>query len=294
LGAEGETYWKALWDDSGMYIIIVANDDVWYPYSGTGNAYEFDKIELYFDTNYVLEDGVGGQAGATGNRQIAPDPNLEKLDGELLTQTILGGVVKYAYKVENPKWTTEWFIPWESIPDKDGNLFDKTGTMGFDVDITDNDNDGAGRKRAMWSNVGAKDENWNNMDDAGHITFEGAEPGIDITKITISGPQEITADNGTVQLAAAIEPADATQTYKWIISGGTGQATVTKEGLVQGLRNGTVLVKAVSADNFFESNELTINVSNQVVTHFESSFIKDGDFTQGTGTTPSSVWSAPQ
>lgn len=290
LGEEGETYWKALWDEEGMYIIIVTNDDVWYPYSGTGDAYTYDKIELYFDTNYVLDDGVGGRTGTDGHRQIAPDPDLTQLNGEMKTLTIQDGIVKYAYKVDDPAWTTEWFIPWTAIPDKDGNVFDKQGVMGFDVDITDNDNDGAGRKRAMWANVGAIDENWNNMNDAGHLTFEGAEPSIDITSITISGGQEITMDNGTVQLAAAITPENATQPYKWVISGGTGQATITKDGLVQGVRDGTVLVKAVSADNFTESNELTITVSNQRVTHFESSFIKDGDFTQGTGTAPSPVW----
>ncbi|MGE5394333.1 MAG: sugar-binding protein [Candidatus Saccharibacteria bacterium] len=296
LGPEGTTYWKALWDDNGMYIIIVANDDVWFPYSGTGNAYEFDKIELYFDTNYVLDDHVGGQNQATGNRQIAPDPTLDKLDGETLTQTILGGDVKYAYKVENPKWTTEWFVPWTSIPDGEGNLFDKTGTMGFDVDITDNDNDGAGRKRAMWSNIGTVAENWSNMDDAGHLTFEGAQPGIDITKITISGPATITTDNGTAQLAAVIEPANATQGYKWQVTNGTGMATVSSTGLVTALRNGTVMVKAVSSDNFVSSNELTITISGQRISYDEINLFKNGFFNKGAngleswGVNPAADW----
>lgn len=290
LGAEGTTYWKALWDDDGMYIIIVANDDVWFPYSGTGDAYRFDKIELYFDTNYVLDDHVGGQNQATGNRQIAPDPTLDKLDGEMLTQTILGGEVKYAYKVENPKWTTEWFVPWTSIPDGEGNLFDKTATMGFDVDITDNDNDGVGRKRAMWSNIGTVAENWSNMDDAGHLTLEGAEPGVDITKITISGPTEITTDNGTAQIAVALEPANATQGYKWELTNETGLATITNTGLLSALKDGTVKVKAVSSDNFVSSNELTITISGQHTTLYEVSYIKDGDFTMGTATSQSSYW----
>lgn len=281
VGDEGTTYWKMVWDEFGVYIIIVVNDDVWFPYSGTGDAYTFDKIELYFDTNYILDDATGGRDQATGNRQIAPDPDLTKLDGGLKTQTILGGEVQYAYKVEDPAWTTEWFVPWESIPDKDGSVFDKTGVMGFDVNIADNDNDGAGRKRMLWSNDGTRgvaDENWNNMDEAGHLTFEGADPGVNINAITISGEQDITTDNGTVQLVAAIDPVDATQAHKWVITSGTGLATVSKDGVVQAIKNGTIKVKAYSADNFVESNEVTINVSGQVLTVAEISYLKNGYF----------------
>ena len=296
LGDEGTTFWKALWDDDGMYIVIVANDDVWYPYSGTGDAYTFDKIELYFDTNFLLEDGVGGQNGATGNRQIAPDPNLDNLDGQEMTQTILGGTVRYAYKVENPKWTTEWFIPWTSIPDGEGNLFDKTAPMGFDVDITDNDNDGAGRKRAMWSNTGTKAENWGNMDDAGRLTLLGAEPGVNIESIAITGGSTIDTDNGTVQLTATILPVDATQGFKYVITEGAKMATVDNTGLLKAVReNGTVKVKAQSSDGFVSSNELTITISNQVVTMEEISVIKNGQFNHTDnvefwGRNPASAW----
>lgn len=281
LGDEGETYWKALWDETGMYIIVVCKDDVWYPYSGTGDAWTFDKIELYFDTNYVLDDAVGGQASTTGNRQIAPDPDLEKLNGELKTQSIQQGDVKYAYKVDDPEWTTEWFIPWESIPDKNGTLFDLGATMGFDVSIADNDNDGAGRKRALWSNVGTVAENWSNMDDAGYITLEGVGASVEIEAITLSGATEITTDNGTVQLSATVAPENATQGYKWVITNETGMATVSKTGLVTALRNGTVKVTAVSANDFISSNEYTITISGQRISMDEINVLKNGHFTLG-------------
>lgn len=282
LGDEGETYWKALWDETGMYIIIVCKDDVWYPYSGTGDAWTFDKIELYFDTNYVLDDGVGGQGSTTGNRQIAPDPDLSNLDGQLKTQTIQQGDVKYAYKVDDPEWTTEWFIPWESIPDKNGTLFDLGATMGFDVSISDNDNDGAGRKRLMWSNVGSVAENWTNMDDAGYITLDGIGESVEIEAITLSGATEITTDNGTVQLSATVAPENATQGYKWTITNETGMATISKSGLVTALRNGTVKVTAVSANDFISSNEYTITISGQRISMAEINQFKNGNFTLGT------------
>lgn len=266
LGDEGTTYWKALWDASGLYIIIVANDDVWFPYTGTGDAYTFDKIELYFDTNDNLLDGVGGQNLATGNRQIAPDPTLTKIDGELLTTAILGGTVQYAFKVENPAWTTEWFVPWESIPNGDGVLFDKMGTMGFDVSISDNDNDGAGRKRAVWANVGTINEDWGNMDDAGHLTFEGAEAGVYVDKVTVTGGS-ITTDNGTVQLTALIEPAEATnQVVKWSIVDGAGLAKISADGLVTAVKDGVVTVKAAATDGGWSEGTATVTISGQVIT----------------------------
>ncbi|MFY9151970.1 MAG: sugar-binding protein [Prolixibacteraceae bacterium] len=289
LGDEGTTYWKALYDDAGMYIIIVANDDVWYPYTGTGNAWEFDKIELYFDTNYILNDGVGGQGGTSGNRQIAPDPDLTALDGTMKTQTVLGGVVNYAYKVDGTVWTTEWFVPWESIPDGTGALFDKAGTMGFDVNIADNDNDGSNRKRAMWANVGTINENWNNMDDAGHLTFEGAES-ILISEIVLTGGDAITTDNGTSIITVTIDPVNTTQAIKFKITEGAGLATINKEGVVTAIKDGVVKVKAFSSDDFVESNEITINISGQVVTMNEVSYIKDGNFDLSEGEKASAAW----
>lgn len=92
-GAEGTTYWKALWDDNGMYVIVVANDNIWSPWQGTGSDYNYDKIEMYFDTNYILEDGLGGQNGTTGNRQIVPNPTLDKLDGETMSLVVQVGTV---------------------------------------------------------------------------------------------------------------------------------------------------------------------------------------------------------
>lgn len=300
LGDEGTTYWKMVWDDAGLYILVVANDDFWFPYTGTGNEYEYDKVELYFDTNYILADGVGGQAGATGNRQIsfAINGNTFPLDGTVQTATVQGGDVKYAYKVDDPMWVSEWFIPWESIPDKDGVLFDKVAQMGFDVDITDRDPDDAARKRAMWANVGAIDENWNNMDDAGYITFEGAEAGVYVDGITVN-PGSITTDNGTLQLTAVIDPADASnQALKWTIEpGGTGRASIdAKTGVLSAISDGTVMVKAFALDGgWAESAVVEITISGQVIdkndqwnsmneiTNWSFEGGKTGDFPTGWG-----------
>lgn len=222
-GDIGTTYWKALWDDNGMYILIVANDDAWFPWwapGGGANGYEYDKVELYFDTNYVLADGLGGQIGATGNRQISPDSESGGVDGQLNTTQVLGGEVQFAYFATDPMWNVEYFVPWDCIPDKNGVKFDQSRPMGFDITLVDRDPGDSGRKRAQWANVGAKDENWNNMDDAGYLTFQGM--------VVIEGGNEKTVVFGeSVQLSATtnfVNP--GALTYSWSPAEGLNQTDI--------------------------------------------------------------------
>jgi len=299
VGAEGTTYFKALWDDNGMYILVVVNDDAWYPsWASTtetsGASYNYDNLELYFDTNYILEDGKGGQTSTTGNRQIAPAvPNPATvtggIDGAKQTTTVQGGVVSYAYKVTNPAYSAEYFVPWESIPDKDKILFDKTNTMGFDVTVIDRDPSDTARKRVNWSNAGKINENWNNMDDAGHLTFDGAEPLVYIDYINIAAGQKITADNGVLPIAYTLVPADATyKKLSWsIVAGGTGLASIDVDGKLTAIKDGTILVKAVSTDGgWSESDVVTITISGQKIGKNDIwnslNKIKNWDFNSGT------------
>jgi hypothetical protein len=61
VGESGETWWKALWDDNGVYVLVTVNDDIFEPAYGATNEYLYDKIEIYFDTNFNLQDGLGPQ-----------------------------------------------------------------------------------------------------------------------------------------------------------------------------------------------------------------------------------------
>ncbi|HET6555920.1 MAG TPA: cellulase family glycosylhydrolase [Prolixibacteraceae bacterium] len=104
---------------------------------------------------------------------------------------------------------------------------------------------------------------------------------IDIESLKISGDAEITTDNGTLQLTATVSPEDAPPAYKWVLTNGTGMATISKTGLVTARRNGTVSIKAVSDDEFVVLDEITITISNQIVTLPEISILKNGDFILG-------------
>jgi hypothetical protein len=223
-GDVGTTYWKALWDDNGIYILVVANDDAWFPYwapGGGSNGWEYDMVELYFDTNAILKDGLGAANGGNwGHTQIAPGPPEGYIDGAIQTTDIGAFKINYAYNVIEPKWNTEYFIPWDCIPDKTGAKFNKSRTMGFDVYIVDRDPGDSGRKRAVWANDGSINENYFTMDDAGTLTFTEL--------VAIEGGNEKSVVFGeSIQLSATTNfPNPETLTYSWFPAEGLSQTDI--------------------------------------------------------------------
>ncbi len=267
VGGDGETTWKALWNADGMFVLVQVADDNWFPFwapEGGANGYEYDKIELYFDTNLPRIDVTGGHSDTPGSIQIAPDSKDGGIDGTILPGTAFGLEFNYAIKVTNPTYVAEYFIPWDILNDKDGIAFDKMTSMGFDVTVIDRDPGDTARKRVNWANAGAIDESWANMDDAGVITFDGATEVISVEKITVSGGNAITTDGGTLQMVATILPTDASsQKPKWVIENGTGEAKISKDGLLTAIKDGTVLVKAVATDTDAVEGKVTVTISGQ-------------------------------
>ncbi|MGA2406256.1 MAG: Ig-like domain-containing protein [Bacteroidales bacterium] len=92
---------------------------------------------------------------------------------------------------------------------------------------------------------------------------------VPVTGITVSGAggaTTITSDNGSLQLSAAVLPADATvNTVTWSIVNGTGQATINAAGLVTAVDNGNVTARATANDGSGVYGTLVITISNQIV-----------------------------
>ncbi len=290
LGESGETTWRALWDDDGIYVFITVTDDVYVPHDGHGgDAYKFDKIEIYFDTNYILVDGAGAQTDGNGNGnghyQFADDINTGLDDG---SEQVRDDGVHYAFLADDPNYNVEYFIPFTKLVTGAGSQMDKTQEIGFDVTVSDNDAidtpDAPVRNRAVWSNDGSvTSENWVNMDEAGRITLEGAEAGIPIDYITIASGGDITMDNQTMQMMVTkLVPdnvTDSTVTWHLMIpEGSMARASISRDGMITPIMNGDVEVYATSPDLYAESNHVTVNISGQNVTRFELSYIKNGDF----------------
>lgn len=90
-----------------------------------------------------------------------------------------------------------------------------------------------------------------------------------------AAPAAITVNAGTLQLVSAILPSGANQSVTWSIANGTGQATISATGLVQGIVNGEVIAKAVSISNPAISGTLTIAITNQLVLFCTPEFGED-------------------
>jgi uncharacterized protein YjdB len=92
---------------------------------------------------------------------------------------------------------------------------------------------------------------------------------VPITSITVTGAggiSYINTENGSLQLNAAILPANASKsTLTWSIQNGTGAATISASGLVTAVSNGTVTARATAQDGSEVFGNFLITISNQVV-----------------------------
>jgi uncharacterized protein YjdB len=92
---------------------------------------------------------------------------------------------------------------------------------------------------------------------------------VPVSSISITGSGGLTSistDNGSLQLSAAIIPADATNnTITWSLVNGTGLGTINPTGRVTALDNGTVTAIATANDGSGIYGTLVITISNQII-----------------------------
>ena len=102
---------------------------------------------------------------------------------------------------------------------------------------------------------------------SGTITITITNQVIPVTAITVTAPDTaINSDGGTLQLSAAVLPANATvKSVSWSVAGDTGLATIDSSGLVTALDNGTVTVWALANDGSGLSGTMIISISNQFI-----------------------------
>ncbi|MFH0756583.1 MAG: Ig-like domain-containing protein [Bacteroidota bacterium] len=288
LGEPGETTWQGLWTYDGIYILLRVADDAFYPHYMVPDAvsWEYDKPEIYFDVNYDLEDGEGPVTGGSGHYQFSPAFIDGSNDGTAVTE---GNGVSHAFLVEEPNYTAEYFIPLSVLLDRDGEGVDLTEEVGFDVVIIDRDPGDDGNRAAVWSNVGEVDGSWNNMDDCGIITFEGAAIDEYVEEITLVGG-EITENNGTLQIQATVLPENASnKSLSWTINNETGKATIDKNGVVTGIIDGDVTVTGTSMDGTLVEASANVTISNQIVSMGEVNVIRNPNFDDKDGS-PAAQW----
>ena len=90
---------------------------------------------------------------------------------------------------------------------------------------------------------------------------------IRVTSVEIRGEgggTEISTLQGTLQMTANVTPDDASDTtIIWSVINGSGQATITQDGLLQAVANGTVTVVATANDGSGIEATLQVTISNQ-------------------------------
>jgi hypothetical protein len=179
-------YWKALWCDTSIFILVNVLDNDHYPsWESGGNAWEYDQIELYFDVNSNLNDGKGPSEAGSGHYQSAP--GFEKSGYGVLHEkagTYWEPACQYEYRTTDQNYVYEWSFPSEAFSDKYGqpmtiqDLAVLPEGMGFDVTVDDQDEDiTTFRQRKVWqSGDGEEQDAWNDMDACGAIKFVNTNP----------------------------------------------------------------------------------------------------------------------
>jgi hypothetical protein len=88
-----------------------------------------------------------------------------------------------------------------------------------------------------------------------------------VTSLTVtseSGANTITNKGGTLQMIATVLPENATEkAVTWSVIKGTGDASITADGLLAAIADGTVTAKATSTDGSNISGSMLITISNQ-------------------------------
>lgn len=275
----GNSYFKVMYADSGIFVLIYVDDDVHVPWAiqEGGDEWTYDKTEVYFDVNDGnLVDGNGSSAGS-GHYQFAPGFDADDLEGGVREE----GNFMWAIKVTEPTYVQEYFIPFSSLIDENSLVLSQFAEFGFDVYVCDRDGNGdaGSRQRKVWSNIGTISENYGNMDDAGLATFLDPSDQVYVDEIILSASAStIDVNNGTVEITAEIDPADATvKELQWIMEP-KGIVSI-DGGVVTAIRNGEVTIMASSTDGgYIDSNPVTITISNQILTMDEANVISNGNF----------------
>ena len=88
---------------------------------------------------------------------------------------------------------------------------------------------------------------------------------VKVTSILVSSPSDsISQADGTLQMNAAVNPANATdKTYTWSVFDLTGSATIDSLGILTAVGNGTVTVKATANDGSNITGQKVITVGGQ-------------------------------
>jgi hypothetical protein len=249
----GNSTWRGLWDGETIYFLVTVEDDNHWPAwkAGNANTSEYDKPEFYFDVNSLLKDGVGARTSNSGHYQLSPGFAEGSYDMAITQAQSAPGNNNpggtWAYSQHGEGYVYEISIPLTNLTDKFGGPFTWVPRIGFDITIIDQDGGiTTARQRMNWNNAGAIDECWNNMDDAGFISF------YDVGIKELQKQIHLSVYPNPVQTQAAIRGVvvDRVQLFN-NLGIKVKETTVRNEMIsVEGLPNGVYIMKAYKNGKF--------------------------------------------
>lgn len=198
-------WFKACWDDDGVYVVVSVEDDNHFPAweAGSTNHWEYDKPELYFNTNIDINATGGAQGGiTTGRTQFAP---TFIQDGDGVEHKDPDNDRLFSHVVEGENYIFEYFVPFsflEAAPDGAPT----TRPWGFDITVIDRDEGKEfSRLRQNWANDNSINESWADMAGCGVLKFSNdvlvsvrenlASKGFDLNVSVISGSLSLRSES---------------------------------------------------------------------------------------------------
>lgn len=100
----------------------------------------------------------------------------------------------------------------------------------------------------------------------GIASHDNAQTDITLTITTLDDvPSEINEENGTLQLIASLNPEQENPEIVWSITSGADLASISEDGLVTAIQDGTIIVRAKLADDSSVFDQLEIIITNQPI-----------------------------
>ncbi len=208
-------YIKLCWDENNLYVFASVKDDIACNYTGSGASYEYDNFEIFLDLDTTI---VGSNYNYDAiqlrfNRGWAVQTcNAPRNGSSILFK-----------EVENSSgWQVEVQVPWLSFMPAGSTQSDfeswMTKTLGFDVQICDNDGFGRDGQTSWDADVEGSDATENNA------YFETEVFGlidlmfIDTVLKADAGPDQTVVESSPVTLDASgsLNNGSYTVSYEWI------------------------------------------------------------------------------
>ncbi|WP_440237560.1 glycosyl hydrolase family 8, partial [Cytophaga sp.] len=238
---------KALWDNTYIYLLVDVTDNTLINDSGT-NKYDDDNIEVFFDIGNTKATTVGSnyfQYMFRWNDATVTEANSKSTTG-----------ITFAHVTKTGGYITEIRIPWSTV----SNTPAVNQLVGFDVEVDDDDDGGTRDGKMSW--YASADQAWTNPSYAGTAVLLGSSCTLPSAAGSITGSTSVCA--GTTGATYSITAVSNATGYTWTvpagasITAGSGTNSIT---VTMGTTSGTISVTPTNSCGNGTSASISVTVN---------------------------------